>query len=484
MTDDKPRRPRGRPPGSKNKSTLEKERLERERMISETKDEIVEQVVKTMKDEGYRVVKDRGIRLKNHRGTFRVVKRQGEYVMLESEQYGNRAYNVILKGDRIVADKVDGMTDPRARLMFKSDARVRKESAERVLDMIQDCYDGMDRICDALADIEGTGLDDVYRDFVIAMEKVETVRDDLMDWISSGTVKSKKSSKGSRKSRTVKFSINGNAVYPETEDNIRETIRRYIDDDEGLKEYYADRYTFGDDPSNPDAVDFNKVRDTLLDCATTEIMHEVDYHMNQGEELEYPEFGITFYPDVPDGDVEESAKSKKGSAKPARKGSPKKPASVPARKPSVIDMDIEDMIKAKRVGKDVTGVDPDPDEPIPTPEPPSVGSGEKPDTDPDMPIPDEELPAVTPPGDEEGNDIEALESEEGPQLTVPPEMAELGIDLEDIDLEEESADEIEKMIEAKRKPLEIPTVGGTQPFANNYRTVSMGQGKDLPTKRI
>lgn len=471
MTEDRPRRPRGRPPGSKNKSTLEKERLERERMISETKDEIVEQVVKTMKDEGYRVVKDRGIRLKNHRGTFRVVKRQGEYVMLESEQYGNRAYNVILKGDRIVADKVDGIADPRARLVFKSDAKVRKESAESVLDMIQDCYNDMDRICDAIAGIEGTGLDDVYRDFVIAMEKVETVRDDLMDWISSGTVKSKKSSKGSRKSRTVKFSINGNAVYPETEDNIRETIRRYIDDDEGLSRYWGEEI----DARN---------RERLLDLTTTQIMREVSYHMNQGDELEYPEFGITFYPDVPDDDVEKSAKSKKGSAKPARKGSPRKPASVPARKPSVIDMDIEDMIKAKRVGKDVTGVDPDPDEPIPTLEPPSVGSGEKPDTDPDMPIPDEEPPAVTPPGDEEGNDIEALESEEGPQLTVPPEMAELGIDLEDIDLEEESADEIEKMIEAKRKPLEIPTVGGTQPFANNYRTVSMGQGKDLPTKRI
>lgn len=69
-------------------------------------------------------------------------------------------------------------------------------------------------------------------------------------------------------------------------------------------------------------------------------------------------------------------------------------------------------------------------------------------------------------GDKEGDDIEALQEEGGTNNDVPKEM-----------------DDIDALIEKKRQQngyyngTPAPTVGSTQPYANNYRTTQMGEGK-------
>ena len=69
-------------------------------------------------------------------------------------------------------------------------------------------------------------------------------------------------------------------------------------------------------------------------------------------------------------------------------------------------------------------------------------------------------------GDKEGDDMDALEEEGGKNNDVPKEM-----------------DDIDALIEKARQKngfyngTPAPTVGSTQPFANNYRTTQMGEGK-------
>ena len=69
-------------------------------------------------------------------------------------------------------------------------------------------------------------------------------------------------------------------------------------------------------------------------------------------------------------------------------------------------------------------------------------------------------------GDKEGDDMDALEEEGGTNNDTPSDM-----------------DEIDALIEKKRRQngfynnTPAPSVGSSQPYANNYRTVNMGDGK-------
>ena len=74
--------------------------------------------------------KTNGLKIKGHNGTFRVIKSvnagKDTYHVLESEQYGSRAYNIILKNRTIVEDKVDGMDKAMERInaVLKSQPKV------------------------------------------------------------------------------------------------------------------------------------------------------------------------------------------------------------------------------------------------------------------------------------------------------------------------------------------------------------------------
>lgn len=496
---DKPKRPPGRPPGSKNKSTLERERLERERVMQEAKREITEEVIQRVeKMIDRKIVKDRSIILKGHSGSFRVLKRKGEYVMLESEQYGDKAYNIILKGDRIVADKVDGFDDPKAKEVF-GECHIKKGKGPKVRkhynlseeDLVRmtnavtylkayrsnlfNSIKGMkstlftlpDGFSDILTRLEAFGDVQVLaqaqeaRDYISFMSnevferfsKFEYEINEKFDYLlyeMQGFTRddySKGSTAGdeeiveadynvdqyavkSEKSKVRKFSINGNAIYPMTDDSIRDTIRAYIcDNDGGLAEYFGEEYN-------------EEFKDTYCERAVSEIMREVMYHMNQNEEIEYPEFGITFYPDIDEegNNVDFMDKAKK---RRARKGT------ETHEDRGVIDIDIEDMINGTFENDADTGV-----EPMPVPETPENDAETGVYDDPDEPMPTPDTPTV-------------FEVPEGPQeISIDPQI-----------LEEGDADEIEKMIWSNLDP---PPGALTQPFSNNYRTVSMGRGKMNP----
>lgn len=109
---------RGRPPGSRNKSTIKRERDAYEIAYKQAYADIMKTINQDAEvSDMANGIKKSGIKLKGHDGTFRVVKQRGEYTMLESEQYGNKAYNIILKKQKIFADKVAGFSDPRAYVM-------------------------------------------------------------------------------------------------------------------------------------------------------------------------------------------------------------------------------------------------------------------------------------------------------------------------------------------------------------------------------
>ena len=130
-------RPRGRPPGSKNKSTLERERKEKEKVLNESRDEIVNEVVKKvekMVDKKMDVTTppkgDRGIVLGGFAGTYQKVAQKGQFSLLKSEQFGDRAYMVLLKGKKVVAKDIATMNDAR---VVKAIGRAhRKADASRI----------------------------------------------------------------------------------------------------------------------------------------------------------------------------------------------------------------------------------------------------------------------------------------------------------------------------------------------------------------
>lgn len=58
--------------------------------------------------------------IKGHEGTFKAIAKCGEYSLMQSVRHGNKAYNVILKGNKIFADRVNGINDIRWKNITKS----------------------------------------------------------------------------------------------------------------------------------------------------------------------------------------------------------------------------------------------------------------------------------------------------------------------------------------------------------------------------
>ena len=123
-----------------------------------------------------------------------------------------------------------------------------------------------------------------------------------------------------------------------------------------------------------------------------------------------------------------------------------------------IGIDIETMIRAKKESK------------------------EKPETDLDEPIEAPDEPAVSDKGKDD--DISSLESSAGPTVIANGnDGSELDVD---VDLDDD--EDLEKMMARKeRMQSQAEPPGRTQPFANNYRTIQMGEGKfnpmDMPKGR-
>lgn len=510
MTDGS-KRPPGRPPGSKNKSTLERERLERERMMQEAKQEITEEIMqKVEKMIDRKIVKDRSIILKGHSGSFRVLKRKGEYVMLESEQYGDKAYNIILKGDRIVADRVDGFNDARARKIF-GECHIRKAvPASAVIDRLRRLCDDIDSICDDFAEIDGEGIDRPYRELSAMIDTVEGIIEDLENAQSSGMVKSKRARKSNRKARTAKnippfeYTVHlfddciriddeksgkTHDIHSSIDDvDFWVAIERY--DDENGTDLYNELKTgpngnfFVHDWTDPHKGDYEDLSKTSkprtkksegpyyvlvrendnvwkvfdsFDKAKAEADYDWD-RMTPSDKKNCEIFQISRCDTLVDGQPPEDwdfdnenlvinyvGDYREGLIKAGKRKVRKSEVEEIVEAKSNLDIDITDMIRDKieseRADIDLdedpipendadTGIDYDPDEPIPTPDTPTV-----------------------------------FEVPEGPkELPIDPRL-----------LEESEADEIEKMIEARKRNLPR-----TQPFSNNYRTVSMGRGKTRP----
>ena len=156
-------RPRGRPPGSKNKSTLERERKEKEKVINESRDEIVNEVVKKvekMVDNKMDVTTppkgDRGIVLGGFAGTYQKVAQKGQFSLLKSEQFGDRAYMVLLKGKKVVAKDIATMNDARVVKAIGRAHRVKKEEidADYLQGQIESAYSSIDEVASACASYE------------------------------------------------------------------------------------------------------------------------------------------------------------------------------------------------------------------------------------------------------------------------------------------------------------------------------------------
>ncbi len=74
----------------------------------------------TMKATESKLTKSKGIKLKGYNGTWKVVKSKGLYSLLESEQMGNKALNVILKGKKIIKE-ADAENDEKTKEFFELD---------------------------------------------------------------------------------------------------------------------------------------------------------------------------------------------------------------------------------------------------------------------------------------------------------------------------------------------------------------------------
>ena len=143
-------RPRGRPPGSKNKSTLERERKEKEKVLNESRDEIVNEVVKKvekMVDNKMDVTTpprgDKGIVLGGFAGTYQKVAQKGQFSLLKSEQFGDRAYMVLLKGKKVVAKDIATMNDARVVKAIGRAHRVKKGDIKDYATRAQDELNGI-----------------------------------------------------------------------------------------------------------------------------------------------------------------------------------------------------------------------------------------------------------------------------------------------------------------------------------------------------
>lgn len=510
-------RPRGRPPGSKNKSTLERERKEKEKVLNESRDEIVNEVVKKvekMVDNKMDVTTpprgDRGIVLGGFAGTYQKVAQKGQFSLLKSEQFGDRAYMVLLKGKKVVAKDIATMNDARVvkaigRPHRKADAsRISKntpgemedkfnEAAHLLIDIADWCesqglYVTVDKVRTLVNRID-SAFEVFYDEVTVHMSS----EDD--DW---GTEKARKSK--------IKKDTYGDNLSPEDEVRVRgmisqiRAIEEYVDrayrainteaygleSVPGFQQMFAMAEGFGDVDITNAIWDYKKSIEEYAKAIRAQNIPQTDgrWPSKFSDELEWRlrEFisGKYAYPSadtsedpIQDADYDLSQYEMK-----SKKGSQSK-APVKDDRGS-IGIDIEKMIRTKKESKEKPETDLD--EPIEAPDEPPVTQGEKPDTNPDEPIEAPSESAVSDKGKDD--DISSLESSAGPTVIANGnDGSELDID---IDLDDD--EDLEKMMARKEKmQSQAEPPGRTQPFSNNYRTVQMGAGKfntmDMPKGR-
>lgn len=507
-------RPRGRPPGSKNRSTLERERKEKEKMLSESRDEIVNEVVKKvekMVDSKMDVTTppkgDKGIVLGGFAGTYQKVAQKGQFSLLKSEQFGDRAYMVLLKGKKVVAKDIATMNDAR---VVKAIGRAHKraneadriskntpgemedkfnEAAALLWDVVEWCdKQGLHNSANEVHNIVNR-IDSAFQMFYDEVMTHMPPEDD--DW--DETEKSKKS-KVKKDNPEDYLSRDDYARVRSMQDQIEiiegevynkiETIRSMaytLGDIPGLRNLTNNAYLFKDvdiqsklesavtairDYGNAIYSVNNPARSAFSDLKKA--VNEFVWGQDDGRDW-------TMDMDVPveDADYDLSQyeiKAKKGSQ-------PKAPVKDDR---GSIGIDIEKMIRARKESKEKPETDLD--EPIEAPDEPPVTQGEKPETNPDEPIEAPSEPAVSDNGKDD--DISSLESSAGPTVIANSnDGSELDID---IDLDDD--EDLEKMMARKeRMQSQAEPPGRTQPFSNNYRTIQMGAGKfnpmDMPKGR-
>ena len=515
-------RPRGRPPGSKNKSTLERERKEKEKVLNESRDEIVNEVVKKvekMVDNKMDVTTppkgDRGIVLGGFAGTYQKVAQKGQFSLLKSEQFGDRAYMVLLKGKKVVAKDIATMNDARVvKAIGRAHRRVEagigrgagKVSKGGVVeDIVMDLSlitEEIDNQISRIKDISG----DV--DIMNVWDMLESANRLILN--ASNELESlgiEKSKKGKVRKSEIKKDTYGDNLSPEDEVRARtiNSLARSISN--SVNEMRRNLYYIANGFENVSGFDEMKglarqFGDVGVIQAIDEYQHalveyanaikdirirtpDVDDFIMSFEDLIYDritEFIRGNYVTPRAEDIDEKPvdadydlsqyeiKSKKGSQ-----------SKVPVKDDrGSIGIDIEKMIRTKKESKEKPETDLD--EPIEAPDEPPVTQGEKPETNPDEPIETPSEPAVSDKGKDD--DISSLESSAGPTVIANGnDGSELDID---IDLDDD--EDLEKMMARKeRMQSQAEPPGRTQPFSNNYRTVQMGAGKfnpmDMPKGR-
>ena len=508
-------RPRGRPPGSKNKSTLERERKEKEKVLNESRDEIVNEVVKKvekMVDNKMDVTTppkgDRGIVLGGFAGTYQKVAQKGQFSLLKSEQFGDRAYMVLLKGKKVVAKDIATMNDARvvkaigrAHRKASGADRVSKDSAGEIGAKFYTMHDMLD---DVASWCEQEGLNDTLRIIRTISQYLDDALDTLYEEYGAHEDDDWETEKA-RKSH-VKKDTYGDNLSPEDEVRVRgmisqiRAIEEYVDrayrainteaygleSVPGFQQMFQMAEGFGDVDITNAIWDYKKSIEEYAKAIRAQNIPKTDDRWPQkfSDELEWRlrEFisgkYVTPYADTHDDPIQDADYDISQYEIKSKKGSQSK-APVKDDRGS-IGIDIEKMIRARKESKEKPETDVD--EPIEAPDEPPVTQGEKPETNPDEPIEAPSEPAVSDKGKDD--DISSLESSAGPTVIANGnDGSELNID---IDLDDD--EDLEKMMARKeRMQSQAEPPGRTQPFANNYRTIQMGAGKfnpmDMPKGR-
>ena len=476
MGEDKPKF-RGRPPGSKNKSTLERERKEREKLLQDSKQEIVQEVIKMVKEEmkSERGVKDRKIVLKGHAGTFCTVARKGEYALLKSEQYGDRAYMVMLKGNRIVAKDIAGMGDARVAKVFgqphmKSKADVRKtETPSEIFGKLEEARKNLMEVC---AWCEASGQQELSMESLAISNQIVELKERIFDL---SAVDLKRAGKGDVKKFGYQDSLSdaeGLALQSMRTwaRDLRNNGGAFEDVDRILYRYIEDARKLGEASQHFDDVELAGYCENAIKVAV-ELQKDVKRRCDQAYDEMYDTCDkimttvSDFINGIPDWNVPHPLNYK----------------DVPVD----ADYDINDYALKSKKGRRTTRKDDKggaitsgPDEPIPSADPEvEAGNDQGKGGANDMDALEPESESSD--GDKgDADDMEALEPEAGPAVgRKAPIMSELPID----------DDDIEKMIETKKQGRDVPGAL-MQPYANNYRTVQMGEGKidpmSKPTGRV
>ena len=504
-------RPRGRPPGSKNKSTLERERKEKEKVLNESRDEIVNEVVKKvekMVDNKMDVTTppkgDRGIVLGGFAGTYQKVAQKGQFSLLKSEQFGDRAYMVLLKGKKVVAKDIATMNDARVVKAIGRAHRVRKGGV--VEDIVMDLSlitEEIDNQISRIKDISGdVDILDVWDMLESANRLILNASNELE---SLGIEKSKK---GKVSKSKIKKDTYGDNLSPDDEVRVRtinslaRSISNYVNETRRNLLYIADGFKnvsgfndmkglarqFGDvgviraiEDYQDALVEYaNAINDIRIKTPETDdifITNFEDLINDRIIEFIRGNYVVPRAEDIDETPVDADYDLSQYEIK-SKKGSQSK---VPVKDDrGSIGIDIEKMIRTKKESKEKPETDPD--EPIEAPDEPPVTQGEKPETNPDEPIETPSEPAVSDKGKDD--DISSLESSAGPTVIA---NSNSGSEL-DIDIDLDDDEDLEKMMARKeRMQSQAEPPGRTQPFANNYRTIQMGEGKfnpmDMPKGR-